>query len=219
MRLYLKLRKSNETVPFDYQHLLTGTLHKWIGKENKEHGEVSMYSFSWLQNTSASQIGINLSHDSYFFISAYDQGLIKLILSGILKEPYLFNGVFVKDVQIVEPPVFESKQKFMLGSPVFIKRRDKGKEMHILFDNEESNSCLTETLKKKLAIAGLATDGVEVRFDSNYINPKTKLVDYKGIRNRVNMCPIIISGSQEQIGFAWNVGVGNSTGIGFGALK
>ena len=28
-----------------------------------------------------------------------------------------------------------------------------------------------------------------------------------------------LKGSPEQIAFAWDVGVGNSTGIGFGALK
>jgi CRISPR/Cas system endoribonuclease Cas6 (RAMP superfamily) len=35
----------------------------------------------------------------------------------------------------------------------------------------------------------------------------------------VNWCPIIIKGKPETKLFAWNVGLGNSTGIGFGAIK
>jgi CRISPR/Cas system endoribonuclease Cas6 (RAMP superfamily) len=30
---------------------------------------------------------------------------------------------------------------------------------------------------------------------------------------------VIIKGTPEQLAFAWNVGLGNSTGIGFGALN
>jgi CRISPR/Cas system endoribonuclease Cas6 (RAMP superfamily) len=30
---------------------------------------------------------------------------------------------------------------------------------------------------------------------------------------------VIVEGSAEAVGFAWNVGIGNGTGIGFGALR
>ena len=40
-----------------------------------------------------------------------------------------------------------------------------------------------------------------------------------GIKNKASICPVIVKGTSEQIAFAWNVGVGNSTGIGFGALN
>ncbi|MGN9307593.1 CRISPR-associated endoribonuclease Cas6 [Enterococcus faecium] len=56
-------------------------------------------------------------------------------------------------------------------------------------------------------------------FDRTYYAAKTKLVYYKNIGNKTSICPVIIEGTPEQIAFAWNVGVGNSTGIGFGALK
>jgi len=59
---------------------------------------------------------------------------------------------------------------------------------------------------------------VKVSFDKNYLNPKTKLVNIKNIKNRANFCPIIIEGDPEAIKFAWNVGVGHSTGSCFGAL-
>lgn len=219
MRLYLKLTKNKEIIPFNYQHLLTGAIHKWIGENNKEHGEVSLYSFSWLQNVKTNKTGISLSRDSYFFISAHEEHLIKSILKGIISDPTVCCGSKVYDVQIMENPSFGQKERFLLGSPVFIKRRLDEREQHVIYSDDASGRYLTETMSKKLSLAGLTDEGFTIKFDKDYINPHTKLIDYKGIKNRANVCPVLIEGTPEQIAFAWNVGIGNSTGIGFGALK
>jgi CRISPR-associated endoribonuclease Cas6 len=71
----------------------------------------------------------------------------------------------------------------------------------------------------KLRKAGLSDEDANISFQKDYPGAKTKIIHYNNIGNRVNVCPVVIEGSPEQIAFAWNVGVGNSTGIGFGALK
>jgi len=78
---------------------------------------------------------------------------------------------------------------------------------------------LTENFKVKLQSVNLPVDNLSIEFDRNYAFPQTKLVDYKGIKNKTTLAPIIIKGSPEQIAFAWTVGLGNSTGVGFGAIK
>ncbi|MBS7321320.1 MAG: hypothetical protein KIG55_06995 [Myroides sp.] len=123
MRLYIKLSKNTQIIPYSYQHLLTGLVHKWIGKNNEEHGKSSLYSFSWLQNTSSNNNGINLNRDAYFFISAYDSDLIKKIIKGILSDPETFCGSRVIDVQIKNVPEFSSEEKFFLNSPILIRQR------------------------------------------------------------------------------------------------
>ena len=52
MRLHLKLTPNTEPIPFNYQHQLTGTLHKWLG-QNDLHDKISLYSFSWLRGSKA----------------------------------------------------------------------------------------------------------------------------------------------------------------------
>lgn len=220
MRLYLKLTKNTKLIPFNYQSFLTGAIHKWIGDTNEEHGQPSLYSFSWLQQVDTKdKNGINLKSNSYLFISAFEETLIKKILKGILTDPSLCFGASVHDVQIQETPSFSNIEKFLVGSPVFIKRRIDNNERHITYDDPKCNEFLTETLQKKLKLAGKSPEGIKIRFDLNYSTPQTKIIRYKEIGNRVNICPIIIEGTPEQIAFAWNVGIGNSTGIGFGALK
>jgi len=219
MRLYIKLSQNTEIIPYNYQHLLTGVIHKWIGKKNEEHGKRSLYSFSWLQNTSSTKDGINLNRDAYFFVSAYDIDLIKSITKGILESSDTFCGARVIDVQIKDAPLFSNEERFILNSPVLIRKRDGEKTKHVTYQDEDFEMLLTENMKEKLRLAGLTPDGLSIELDKNYAFPQTKLIDYKGIKNKTSLAPVIIKGSPEQITFAWHVGIGNSTGIGFGALK
>jgi CRISPR-associated endoribonuclease Cas6 len=219
MRLYLQITKSTQTVPFNYQHYLTGALHKWIGQGNEIHDKTSLYSFSWLQEVNTSTYGIRTTDRSSFFISAYDDKLLKTILYGIRQDPVIGFGIKVSGVQITAPPIFSSKEVFHTASPIFIKRKQDGNEKHIEYNDPNAGEYLTEVLQKKLTIAGLSGEGLRISFDATYPAPRTKIIKYKEIGNRVNICPVIIEGTPEQIEFAWHVGVGNSTGIGFGALK
>jgi len=219
MRLHIKTSKSNQEIDFNYQPLLTGCVHKWLGRHNKEHGKMSLYSFSWLQNVETSKKGIKLKNGSYFTLNFYDVKLVKKVLKNILENPDIFAGARVLDVRIEFTPQFKEKEYFFLASPVLVKRNNEYKETHYTYLDEEANAYMTETLKAKAKIAGLNTENLKVYFDKNYHSPKTKIISYKGIQNRVNICPVIIEGSPELIAFAWDVGLGNSTGIGFGALK
>lgn len=219
MRLYIRLSKNKEIIPFNYQHLLTGVVHKWMGKENEQHGQRSLYSFSWLQNTVSNKHGINLNRDAYFFISAYGANLIKRITKGILEGPDTFCGSRVIDVQIKEVPEFSHEERFLLNSPILIRKRDGEKTKHVTYLENDFEMLLTENIKGKLQLAGLNSDNISIELDKSYGFPQTKLVDYKGIKNKTTLAPVIIKGTPEQIAFAWQVGLGNSTGIGFGALK
>jgi CRISPR-associated endoribonuclease Cas6 len=207
-------------IPYNYQPMLTGTIHKWIGSDNEEHGKQSLFSFSFFQNVLGVKAkGLALKQNSCFFFSSYDIKLFKKLLSGIKKDPKLFNGIMVKEVQLMQTPEFSVCERFLTASPILLKlKRDDGQK-HILFSDTESSDLLTISIKSKLEKANLSTDGISVEFDNSYPNPKTKLMNYNKINNKASVCPVIIKGTPEQIAFAWEVGLGNSTGIGFGALK
>lgn len=221
MRIYLKLSRNKELIPFNNQHLLTAALHRWLGKDNDLHDKQSLYCFSWLQNVKQTKNGINLTEDSYFFISAHDDNFIKQVVRGIMADAYAFNGASVIDIQLKDAPEFEASCRFMLSSPVLVKQKIEGqrKYKYLCFDDEDFEKTLTESLINKLILANINSEGVQVYVDKTFEKAHTKLIDYKGILNKVNMCPVIISGTEEQIAFAWSVGLGYSTGIGFGSLK
>jgi len=218
MRIHLKTQPTRETIPFDHQPQLTGVIHKWLGW-NEEHGKMSLYSFSRLEGGKMTKRGLLFEKGASFFFSAHDDHLIHSFIKGIQNDPTMFNGLTVYEVIIQQEPDFSGKNYFLIGSPIFIKRANEDKTEHILYTDPLAGQYLKETLQKKMAIAGLEDPTMDIKFDADYPKAGTKKVNYNGIENRCSWCPIFIEGELETKRFAWNVGLGNSTGIGFGAIK
>jgi CRISPR-associated endoribonuclease Cas6 len=218
MRIHLKIKAKEKTIPFDHQPLMVGTIHKWL-EWNQEHGEVSLYSFSQLTNGKPTPKGFFFEDGTSFFFSAHDVGLIKKIISGIQTNPLLFNELEVTDIVIEENPDLSHRNKFFAASPIFIKRRLGNEVKHIIYNDIKSSDYLLETLQTKMKLAGIEDNGLSIKFDTDYPRASTKMLNYNGIKNRASWCPVIIEGEPETKLFAWNVGLGNSTGIGFGAIK
>lgn len=220
MRILLQLSPSRETVPFNHLPVLAGALHKWLGP-NQEHDGLSLYSFSWLQGAQFTPGGLRFPKGAQWHISALDGDFLMRSIQGILRDPDIRWGMRVEQCSIVAPPHFDdpTEARFLCASPVFIKRwLPEGVEKHYLYTDKESDALLTETLQRKLRAAGLDDTGVTVRFDRNYPKAKTQKVMYRDIGNMANYCPVFVKGSAEQIAFAWTVGIGSSTGVGFGAV-
>jgi CRISPR-associated endoribonuclease Cas6 len=218
MRIHLKIESTNHTIPFDHQPLLVGTIHKWLGI-NAEHGEVSLYSFSRIEGGRATKEGLKFNRDASFFISSYDIEFIKKLVWGIQQDKTMFCGLTVKELVLEQDPDLSGRELFFVGSPIFIKRNFEDLTEHILYTDERAPQFLKETLQTKMKLAGLSDDQFDIRFDTSYPRAKYRKINYKGIENKASWCPVIIKGSPETKLFAWNVGLGNSTGIGFGAIK
>jgi CRISPR-associated endoribonuclease Cas6 len=217
VRIHFTLTPNIETVPFDYQNLLIGAFHKWMGW-NKIHDEISLYSLSWLQGGKMNKDGFTFPKGARWFISFWDEEIGKQLIKNSMKESEVCCGMKVKEIQIQETPNFSNKEKFTAASPIFIRKYDdKRKATHLTYNDEESDKYLTETIRKKLQSANLNLN-ITVSFDRNYSKSKTKLVSINGIKNKANFCPVTIEGDPEAIQFAWSVGVGHSTGCGFGAI-
>ena len=218
MRIYLRITNNKEPVPFNYQQYLTGAFHKWLGK-NKQHDKLSLYSFSFLQGGKSDNGCLSFNNGSVWFISSWNIDLIKKLINGIKADPTIAFGMEAFEIILEEDPDLSKKEVFEVGSPVFVKRTIENKEKHYIFDDPETEILLTETLRNKLKTAQMEDETLKVSFVTDYLSAKTKLYDYNGIKNRANLCPVRIIGKPETKAFAWNVGIGNSTGIGFGSLK
>lgn len=219
MRIHLKTTPSEKHIPFNYQPKLVGVLHKWLGR-NDVHGKLSMHSFSWLQGGDITKDGIDFTAGAGLFISFYDPERIKQVVKTILDDPLMFSGMRVTDVTIEEDRDLSGCEFFKIGSPVFIQRGlGNGENKHYTYEDPEAGKLLEETLRHKMEVAGLPPDdSLEISFAVEYPGRKIKTIYYNGIGNRTSWCPVRIKGKPETKVFAWNVGIGSSTGIGFGSL-
>lgn len=219
MRLHLKLTPNKKPVPFNYQHQLTGALHKWLG-ENELHDKISLYSFSWLRGKAKRvDSGLNFPDGARWFISFWESKYGADLIQGIVDKPEVMYGMEVDEVKVAKTPSFEREQRFLVASPVLVrKNEDPNNRKHLTYSDEEVDQYLSRTVNRKIIEAGLDNDQLKVAFDRTYHNPKTKLVNLKGTELRANFCPVIIKGDPKAIEFAWTVGVGELTGSGFGSL-
>jgi CRISPR-associated endoribonuclease Cas6 len=220
MRIILNLTPSKQEVPFSHLPVLAGTLHRWLGP-NSEHDGLSLYSFSWWQGGVATRSGLTFPKGARWSVSALAGDFLQRSISGIMSDADIRWGMRVQDVFLMPPPVFNDggEERLLVSSPVLVKRKDEhNREHHYRYSEPESDALLTETMRTKLRAAGLDATGVSLRFDRNYPKAKTQLVTYRNIENRCNYCPVLITGTAEQKAFAWTVGLGNSTGIGFGGV-
>ena len=219
MRIYLKLSPNTEIVPFNYQQQLVGAMHKWLG-ENELHDEISLYSLSWLSKGITSKGGLTFPNGSELFISSPLSELHQKFVAGIFNDAHINWGMSVQEVRMKVTPDFGRKHRFLSQSPILIKRNveDQKHQQYIYHDDVNAGTYMTETLVHKMGKANIAGD-VSVSFDAEYRNPYIKMVQYRNVNIKASMCPVIVEGDPEAVRFAWEVGVGNSTGIGFGALK
>ena len=219
MRLHLRIHASNVKIPFEHQHLLVGTVNKWLGT-NEEHGKVSLFSFSRLKGGTLSGKSLLFKDGASMFFSAYSPELIKSLVDGIMKDTAMFNGLTVKDVTIQPDPDMSKIKYLKVASPILLKKHEEsGNIKHVLYTDPDATELLRGTLETKMKIAGLSDDTLDISFDTNYPNAKPRCIIYKGIGNKASLCPVLINAKPETIAFAWNVGLGVSTGIGFGAVE
>jgi CRISPR-associated endoribonuclease Cas6 len=219
MRAHLTLTKNRETVPFNYQESLVSTFHKWLG-HNSEHDKVSLYSMSWLSQGKAAKSGLNFPFGTKWCISAANPQIIKKIVQGAQLNPDVAFGMKVKEIQLQPVPDFSNIERFMADTPILVRKRlESGKRQFLYYDDPEADEILYDILMKKLHELGETNVDFEIGFDRPYHSPKKKMSTYKGVNNKGSICPIIIRGDERAKAAAWTMGVGHSTGIGFGAIK
>jgi CRISPR-associated endoribonuclease Cas6 len=219
MRLKINLSKNNAVVPFNYNRKLTGVVHRWLGEENNLHGNVSLYSFSGILNAKLVRNGLNYPFGAEFFISFHEENYLKKIIESISNDNHVLFGMNVTSIDIQDNPDLSQKNIFKPGSPIFVSRVIDNNKFHYTYEDENTNLFLVETLKKKMKIAGLPDDNtLKIEFYTSYPKKRIKINTYGNTKNKVNDCPVIIEGTNETKVFAWNVGLGNSTGIGYGSI-
>ena len=182
MRIYLQLSPNTEPVPFNYQQSLVGTFHKWLGK-NELHDDISLYSLSWLSRGNPRRNGLDFPNGSTFYVSAPNPDFLSKLIQGVFKGHKIRWGMEVESVTIQRTPKFGRRQRFLVQSPILIKRKEDEAQKHQRYyypNDKKANRFLTETLQQKLNKMGMDID-VSVEFDPSYKKPIIKKVQYKNL--------------------------------------
>lgn len=216
MRIKISLSKSTSIVPFMYQNLMLGTIHKWFGANNKFHDKTSLYNYSWLKGFKPKDYGLIADKEPHFYFSAWEDSLIDNFVFGIAKDKTLFYGLEVTKIENIDYTIEDVYEPI---SPIFCKiRREDNSVQHLSYNNSKTQEIMTNLIRNKMKLAKLDCDFESIRFAEDN-NAKMKLVTIHNIKTRANLCPVIIRGDNTAHNFILDVGVGHSTGSGFGCIS
>lgn len=221
MKFRIHLSANREAIPYDYPHTLCGIFHHWLGP-NDLHSMLSLYSLGWLQGKSISKNGLNFPNGAVWDIGIHNEHVAEKLVKGLLLKDFIFYGMGISKVSRLDFPIAdETSHRFLAASPIMLRKvEDDGSRTHITYDRPESEGILNRLIHKKAEEAGFEEGkALKIRFDLSYGNPKTKLVNINGIKNKASVCPVIAEGPPRALEFLWTVGAGELTGVGFGSLN
>ena len=226
MKLKIEFTPNLMPVPFTYVNNLNGYLHKILGN-NDYHDGLSLYSTSFLHG---GKIGKDKSHlmfpnGAVWYVSSPDKNFISRFISNLYNNESFAFGMTLASANIVSYELKDTDRfVFKTKSPVLIKQKDDGrKNIYYTFeDNKETVSELLNNLMlKKLSSYGIQADlcDFNISLDTTYEKKKIRWIKLKSVGNKTSVCPVVVETTRRDIAdFIYNVGVGHSTGSGFGFL-
>lgn len=229
MRIKIDFTANNVVVPFDYIKNLNGYLHKILGENNKFHDKTSIYSTSFLHGgeMQLNKKGFNFPNGASWYVSSPDNEFITIFINSIYKNPNFAYGMELKKVTLLNYELRSNNNvfKFKTQTPVLLKYFDVEKRKHVFLTFEDDVNVVSLQMKNiimkkaKLHNFEINANDFEISFDYEYEKKKIKWIKVKGIFNKASVCPILIkTDNREIVDFIYNVGVGYSSGSGFGAL-
>lgn len=216
MRIKITLTKPTEDVPVNNQEYLNSFFHKILGENNKYHDTFSRYAVSSLQGGRLLEDKRNLafSENPYFYFSTVDNEMMGIFLRSAMFYKGTFLGMGIKNIVPDDFICHDRFDKIITASPILIK--DKGHMLSVV--DKEWLERVENNCKAKLAKEGI----VDETFSISIISPeksKRKLIFTKGIGNICSLTRLRIEGRKKTRETLYNMGIGNSTGYGFGSIK
>lgn len=229
MKLKIVFTKNTTPVPLTYIDNLKGYLHKVIGANNKYHDDISLYSTSTLHGSviASDKQSYDFAKGAIWYVSSYDYEFITKFVTNIYENTYFAFGMELKSVEFIETKPFNNSGTyyFRIKSPIILRKASSKKGSKEYFtcnhDNSITSKMMNNIILKKAKKANLTfnANDFDISFDSNYSGKQTRWTKINNIGNFTSICPIIIkTKNMEILNFIYSVGIGDSTGCGFGFI-
>jgi CRISPR-associated endoribonuclease Cas6 len=220
MRIIVRLNGTNELVPIVNQHLMNGYIHKCLGENNKYHNTKNDYSISSLYGGKqlADKSYLDFSNGGYFVVSTINSEFFGDLIIGITQNNVLFKGITVNGFDTIQEKFYDGLNHFATLSPFIIKKYiDKKQYTFAKLSDDDFESVVENHLKNKLSKILNAEVDLKVSIPKHNSH-KVKKIMIKNCVNYANQCQVSISCDKKIAELIYNIGLGQSTGSGFGTI-
>lgn len=214
MILKIILTKPNINIPINNQKELNSFIHRCLGENNKYHDTFSDYSISSLQGGKLNENKFLIFSDNpYIICNTNNMEFITSLIDGLNRGVKFFDMKLEK-LLFDDFIVNEFYDKVITISPILIKYNN----YKITHYHEKWLETLINQSKNKLNKLGVVDDTFDIKI-RNFQNAKEKSIYVGNVFNPSTMISLIIYGKPNTRKTLYNLGLGNSTGSGFGCVK
>lgn len=219
MRLRINLTHPTQDVPVNNQHQMNGFIYAILGNDNPYHDSVSDYSISSLQGGRLKEDKLTLSFEEsnpYFYVASQNSTFIGDFILGTKRENVSLFGMRIDNIDITHDfRPHDYCDDIITISPILIRGKDNRK---IQFDSPEWIVEIMRNCTGKLRHQGIEDKTFRIELVATG-KPKKKCVWVGDVFNPCSSVRLRVYGKKKTREALYNLGIGNSTGSGFGAVK
>lgn len=219
MIINVYFEKGCTIIPFDNQHVLNGVIYNIFGHDKHIHNSFSEYSISSIQGCryNSEYNGLEPYFEPYIQFTSNIPDIINKFVCGVEKLidnniPVFYNRKLIRyncrDFMV--NPEFDIIKTI---SPVLLK--DKGRSF--TYDDEGWKELLHRKTVAKLNHHGIYDDTFRFVLENDK-NVKNKLIMVNGFANYCTSFVAKVYGNKKTRETIYNLGIGGSTGSGFGSV-
>lgn len=245
MRIKVNFSPNTEEVP-NNNSIMLEYVHRCLGRDNEYHDKASSYNVSHFYGGDLVEGKTNLlnfPNGGYFIISSGDDKFINSFLLGLLNNSEISYGMKYKNVEHIKEIFFDGWNHFATLSPFIIKKilgkneysfltlngeykRVDGKYLATKDEGYDFQEVIKNYLVNKLSKidSSINLSSLIIKIDEcdkdgkKHNKHKVKKVYVKNVVNYANQCQLSIFCSKKVAQLLYNIGIGQSTGAGFGAI-
>ena len=226
MRIIVNFSVNTIPVPTNNQGHINSYIHNCLGRNNPFHDTPSNYSISGLIGSTFNPDTntLDFPNGGKIIISSQDNTFLNQLLTGIMTNGYLNWGMNYINIDFINETFYDGFNQFYTLSPILLKEKvADGKYKYVTINDPDFDNILTtRTLNKliKLNEVGnlkLNLKNFKITTSTNGKN-KVKKVAVKNVVNHTSLCILTINCNKKVAELLYNIGIGQSTGSGFGCI-
>lgn len=222
MRIIIRFTNNNVPVPINNQSDINYYIHKSLGENNKYHDLKNDYCISNLYGGKLTEDKkhLNFQDGGYITVTSKNEEFLNDIITSIVGNQTLKWGMEFKMFDFVKEEFVDGWNHFATLSPFIIKKYydKKNYSFSTLNDSDFVDVVKNHTINKLKKIypdVSLTDFGIKIKQHKSH---KIKKIMVKNVVNIANQCQIDIFCSASVAEKIYNLGIGQSTGCGFGTI-
>jgi len=222
MRIIFEFTENTSLVPINNQSYMNYYIQKCLGDNNKYHDSKNDYSISSLYGGKLTDDELHLSfkNGGIIVVTSKNEEFLNTLICGVMSNKELKWGMKFDKINFISEIFRNGWNHFATLSPFIIKKYidKKNYTFSTLNDSDFVDTVKKHIIKKLSKIYnGINLTDFDVKI-INHPSHKVKKIMVKNVKNEANQCQVSIFCSSDVAEKIYNLGIGQSTGSGFGTI-